>query len=73
MAITWRLALTLFLAGCVDPAAQQAGREREDAQLRVLADVVFYWRCQHQAVVRAGECDHWSAAFERDRTTFVAK
>ena len=59
----------LALAACADPAAQA----REDARLRVLGDAMFYWRCEHQVVVRVGECDAWSEAFERDRSAFVAK
>lgn len=65
--------VVLALASCIDPAAQQAARERDDARLIVLADAVFYWRCMHQAVVQAGECRQWSGAYERDKAAFVAK
>lgn len=57
------------VAACPDPAAQA----REDAKVKVLGDAMFYWRCEHQVVVRAGKCRQWSEAFERDRASFVAK
>lgn len=63
----------LFLTSCVDPAAQQAVRERQDARLKVLGDAVFYWRCAHQPIVNAAECQQWTEAYQRDLTTFVAK
>jgi hypothetical protein len=61
------------VACCVDPAAEQARRQREDARLAVAADAAFYWQCAHKAVVQAGECRQWSEAYERDRAAFVAK
>jgi hypothetical protein len=60
-------------AGCADPVAEQAKREREDARLVVAADAAFYYQCTHKAVVQAGECRRWSEAFERDRAAFTAK
>lgn len=65
--------LAVILGGCADPAAERAMREQEDARLAVLADAMFYWRCTHQPVVRAGECRQWSEAFDRDRSAFIAK
>lgn len=65
--------MLLILTACADPVAQQASQAREDARLRVFGDAMFYWRCEHQAVIRAGECDQWSEAFERDRAAFVAR
>ena len=63
----------LFLTGCADPVAQQAVREREDARLKVLGDAVFYWRCAHQPIVNAAECQQWTEAYHRDLAAFVAK
>jgi hypothetical protein len=62
----------LAVAACADPGAQRVVREREDARLQVLADAMFYWRCEHDPVVIAGECQHWSDAYKRDRAVFIA-
>lgn len=61
----------LALAGCADPIAQQTARE--DARLKVLGGAVFYWRCAHQPVVQAGECQEWTDAYARDRAAFISK
>lgn len=54
--------LLLAVAACADPTAQA----REDAKVRVLGDAMFYWQCEHKAVVVAGECEQWRAAYNRD-------
>ncbi|HZK89298.1 MAG TPA: hypothetical protein VFC56_04045 [Stellaceae bacterium] len=66
------LAVIAGLAACADPATEQAKRARDDAQLMVLGDAVFYWQCTHKAVQLAGECRRWSEAYERDKAAFMA-
>jgi len=34
---------------------------------------MFYWRCVHQPVVVAAECDRWREGYERDRAGSDAK
>jgi hypothetical protein len=63
----------VILAGCADPAAEQAARERDDARLRVLGDAMFYWQCTHRPVQLAGECNRWRQAYDEDRAAFNAK
>jgi hypothetical protein len=65
--------VAVAVAACADPAAQQATRDRENARLQVLADAVFYWRCEHDPVVVAGACDGWREAYERDYAAFMAR
>ena len=67
------VALGLLLAGCVDPAAEEAKRDFDAAKLRLMGEVAFYWRCEHEPVVVAGECGQWSEAYERDLAAFKAK
>jgi hypothetical protein len=71
-----RVLLTLaliLLAGCADPVADQAARERDNARLRVLGDAMFYWQCSHKPVQLAGECTRWRKAYDEDLATFKAK
>jgi len=65
--------LLLALSACANPAAEQAKRARDDAQLMVMGDAVFYWQCAHKVVQLAGECRHWSEAYEHDKAAFMAK
>lgn len=65
--------ITLALAGCAHPVAEQATQGREDARLNVLANAMFYWRCTHQRVVTAGECRPWQEAYEHDHAAFIGK
>jgi hypothetical protein len=63
----------ILLAGCADPATDQATRERDDARLRVLGDAMFYWQCSHRPVQLAGECNRWRKAYDEDLAAFKAK
>jgi hypothetical protein len=67
------LAVVASVAACVDPATEQAAREREIARVQVLGDAMFYYRCTHQAHQFAGECRRWEKAYEDDYAAFVAK
>jgi hypothetical protein len=65
--------ITIALAACVDPAAQQDAREREDARLKVLGDAMFYRICINKPVQLAGECRPWREAYGRDYAAFIAQ
>ena len=65
--------ITIAIAGCADPAAEQARRERQADQINLFGDAATYYTCTHKAVQLAGECRRWREAYERDYAAFMAK
>jgi len=46
---------------------------RRGCRLAVAANAAFYWLCNHNAMVQAGQCRQWSEAYERDYAAFMEK
>jgi hypothetical protein len=61
------------IAGCADPAAEQAKRAQEAERFNLIAEALFYRSCASQAVQIAGQCRPWREAYERDLAAFKAK
>jgi hypothetical protein len=70
--LSWLL-ITIAVAGCADPAAEQARRERQADQINLFGDAATYYTCTHKAVQLAGECRRWWEAYEHDYAAFIAK
>ena len=63
----------VLLAGCADPAAEEARKAQEEDRFQLLTAALVVHSCEQKPVVTAGECSHYREVYRHMRAAFIAK